>query len=271
MLQQAGVLELHLQALACMDHMYPWPTLESIAMKSPDHENFSEADLNRLEELLDSDIFQGEAMLLDELQALLCALISGPETVSPNVWLPVVFGEQPQFESEAQANEVIDLLMRFNNDLAEHMASGEEWELILYPVADDPEELDFATWADAYLYGSQLGCNWYDAVGDHDEELTELLQPLFLLSGMLKEDALERNEPWMNAAQEQAAILSAEEELPELVNQIYAFWRAKHSSDAAITAEQARKGQPAAAGQELCPCGSGQPYRQCCGSPQRLH
>lgn len=247
-------------------------------MNSPDRENFSEADLDRLEELLDADIFEGEAMLLDELQALLCAVISGPQTVPSSVWLPIVFGEQPQFESEAQANEIIDLLMRFHDDLAARLAGGAEsdsevdpeWELILYPVADDPEELDFATWADAYLYGSQLGCNWYEAVGDHAEELTELLQPLFLLSGMLKEDALERNEPWMSEAQEQAAIASAEEALPEVVKQIHDFWRAKLSSDEAIAAAQERKGQPAV-GQEHCPCGSGKPYRQCCGSPERLH
>lgn len=270
-------------------------------MTSSTTEYFSDADLDRLEALLDADIFQGEAMLLDELQAMLCAVISGPEVVLPSVWLPVALGQQPQFESEAQANEVIGLLMAFYNSLVAQLDRGETadefdedadeagfgLELILYPVADDAEELDFATWADAYIYGSQLGCNWYDAVGDHAEELTELLQPLFLLSGMLKEDAQKRGEAWLSPAQEQAAILSAEEDLPELVQQIHDFWRAKRDSDAAIAAERdvrhkEGKGSkhtgpgPAAetaaqVGQESCPCGSGQPYRQCCGSPQRLH
>lgn len=235
---------------------------------------FTDADLDRLEELLDSDIFQGEAMLLDELQALLCALISGPQLVPPSVWLPVAFGEQPRFETPAQAKEVTELVMRFYNDLVHKLNNDEEWELILYPVDEDPEELDFATWAEAYLYGSQLGGNWYDAVGDHAEELTELLQPLFLLSGMLKEDAMERGEAWLSTPHEEAAIASAEEELPELIAEIHSFWRAKRASDAAIADEAALKPgarQTPAAGQEDCPCGSGQPYRQCCGRPEKLH
>lgn len=249
-------------------------------MNPPAHETFSEADLDRLEELLDSEIFKGEAMLLDELQALLCAVISGPQAVPPSEWLPVVFGDDPAFESEAQTGEIIDLLMRFHDDLAEKLNAGEDWELILYPLSDDPEELDFATWADAYLYGSQLGCNWYDAVGDHAEELTELLQPLFLLSGMLKEDALQRREPWMSAAQEKAAIASAEEELPELVSAIHEFWSAKKASDVAIADDMRKKGKiqlgaigevPPAGRNDTCPCGSGKKYKQCCGSPEKLH
>ncbi len=258
-------------------------------MNSPALDTFTEANLDRLEELLDSEIFKGEAMLLDELQAMLCAIISGPQTIPPSDWLPAVFGEEPAFESEAQTGEVIDLLMRFHNDLAEKLASGDDWELILYPASDDPEDLDFSTWADAYLYGSQLGCNWYDAVGDHAEELTELLQPLFLLSGMLKEDALQRGEPWMSAAQEQLAIEAAQGDLPDLVSAIHDFWSAKKSSDLAIADDIQRKGgvplsaigtsgtrgtvdDAAKTGRnDDCPCGSGKKYKQCCGSPEKLH
>ena len=249
-------------------------------MNPPANEPFSEADLDRLEEFLDSDIFKGEAMLLDELQALLCAVISGPQPVSPNEWLPAVFGEEPAFESEAQTSEILDLVMRFHNDLAEKLGAGDEWELILYPFSDDPDELDFATWADAYIYGSQLGCNWYEEVGDHSEELTELLQPFFLLSGMLKEDALQRREPWMSATQEKLAIEDAQNDLPELVSAIHDFWRAKRSSDDAIAHDMRKKGKielgsigetPKAGRNETCPCGSGKKYKQCCGSPEKLH
>jgi len=253
------------------------------------YESFTEADLDRLEALLDSDIFNGQAMLLDELQAMLCAVVSGPESLSPSVWLPVVFGENPSFENEAQANEVVDLVMRFYNDIAEKLASDDDWELIMYPFTDDPEELDFATWADAYIYGSQLGSNWYDAVGDHAEELTELLQPFFLLSGMLKEDAKTRGEPWMSATQELLAIENAQNDLPDLVSAIHDFWRAKRASDEAIEDDARKKpgsmskpqspkshlgeiGEaPMASRNDACPCGSGKKYKQCCGSPEKLH
>jgi uncharacterized protein len=247
-------------------------------MNPPATDIFTEADLDRLESLLDSELFQGEAMLLDELQALLCAIISGPEPVSPDIWLPIVFGDEPAFENESQAAEVIGLLMRFYNDLVEKLSTGEGWEIILYPVDDDPEELDFATWADAYIYGSQLGSNWYEAVGDHAEQLTELLQPLFLLNGMLREDTLQRGEAWMSATQEKAAIESAQSELPDLIGAIHDFWRAKQASDASIAEELQRKGKassfdssPSVGRDDLCPCRSGKPFKKCCGSPEKLH
>jgi uncharacterized protein len=227
---------------------------------------FTDADLDRLEELLDSPLFKGEALQLDELQALICAVVSGPELIPPSVWLPAALGDQPDFASEAQTNEVIGLVMRFYNVVAEELMEGDDWELILYPSADDADELDFGAWADAYIYGSQLGCDWFEAAGEHAEDLSDLLQPFFLLNGMLKEDAEKYREPWMTAAQEKHAIESAREDLPELVSSIFDFWRAKQQSGKTV-----RRDAPKAGRNDACPCGSGKKYKQCCGSPEKLH
>ena len=35
----------------------------------------SDSDLDRLEQLLETDVFQGDAMRLDEIQAMLCACL----------------------------------------------------------------------------------------------------------------------------------------------------------------------------------------------------
>ena len=55
--------------------------------------SLTEQELDRLENLLYSDIFEGEAMPLDTLQGFLCAVISGPETIPADIWLPLIFGE----------------------------------------------------------------------------------------------------------------------------------------------------------------------------------
>lgn len=231
-------------------------------------QTFSEADLDRLEELLDSPVFKDEAMQLDELQALICAVVSGPQTVPPSVWLTAALGESPAYESELQAGEVLDLVMRFYNDIAATLQQGDDWELILYPFADDPEDLDFATWADAYIYGSQLGNDWYDSAGEHAEDLSEMLQPFFLLNGMLREDAEKHHERWMSPAEEQLAIAQAQENLPELVSAIYDYWRARQPSG---EAGNFRRAESEADRNDACPCGSGRKFKQCCGSPERLH
>jgi len=229
---------------------------------------FSEAQLDRLEELLDSAIFKDEAMQLDELQALLCAVVSGPEVIPPSVWLTAALGEAPAYESAAQANEVLSLVMGFYNNIADTLQQDEPWELILYPFADDPEELDFAAWADAYIYGTQLGNDWYEFAGEEAEDLSELLQAMFLLNGMLREDAEKNHERWISPAEEKLAISRAQEELPELVSAIYDFWRIRRSSG---EDKPLRRGEPEVGGNDSCPCGSGKKYKQCCGSPERLH
>lgn len=239
------------------------PSLEPIMNPLP---AFSEADLDRLEALLDSDIFNDDAMQLDELQALLCAVASGPETIPASVWLPAALGENPAYTTESQESEVLALVMGFYNAIATTLAENDDWELILYPFADDPEELDFATWADAYIYGTQLGCDWYARAGERVEELSELLQPFFLLNGMLKEDAENHQERWMTTAEERLAISRAQEELPELVSEVYNFWH--EQSPAIATHPSAQSGT---VGGTVCPCGSGKQYKQCCGSPARLH
>ena len=49
-----------------------------------------DSDLDRLEQLLEADVFQGDAMRLDEIQAMLCAIVSGPVPVTPAVWLLIL-------------------------------------------------------------------------------------------------------------------------------------------------------------------------------------
>ena len=237
-------------------------------MTSPASAPLSEAELDRLEELLDSAIFKDEAMQLDELQALICAVVSGPDLIPPSVWLAAALGESPAYESELQASEIFSLVMRFYNDIAATLQQGDDWELILYPFADDSDELDFAAWADAYIYGSQLGSDWYEFAGVHTEDLSEMLQPFFLLNGMLKEDSEKHHERWMSPAEERLAIERAQDNLPELVSAIYDFWSARRSSG---EAETYRRAEPKVGRNDACPCGSGRKYKQCCGSPERLH
>ncbi len=78
----------------------------------------SDSDLDRLEQLLEADVFQGDAMRLDEIQAMLCAIVSGPVPVTPAVWLPEALGKGLENASDPQVAEAIALLMRLNNELA---------------------------------------------------------------------------------------------------------------------------------------------------------
>ena len=227
----------------------------------------TEADIDRLEELLESEIFKGEAMLLDELQGFLCSVISGPDPVMPEEWLPLVLGEDPRYESADQADEVVGLLMRFYNQIASDLNAGQAPALILYPVDEDGSRYDYGPWADGYLLGSELGARqWLEAAGEHSDELAELLEAFFLLNGSLKEDVGAAGEPWLSEAAEARALRAAEEDLPSLVLSIHQFWKALADKPEPMVRDSEKVGR-----NDACPCGSGRKFKQCCGDPRRLH
>ena len=223
----------------------------------------TDADLDRLEELLEADVFNGEAMRLDEIQAVLCAVVSGPEPVLPAVWLPEVLGEGLAAEATEVA-ETVELLMRLNNDIAGALLADQTVSPILYPTDERCETYDYAAWADSYVFGAGLAGDWYELAGKRADDLSELLEPLFMLNGMLREDAENSGERWFSPAEEARLVADIEENLPVIVQTLYNFWRNRRGGS--MQREEAKIGR-----NDPCPCGSGKKYKQCCGSPDKLN
>lgn len=224
-------------------------------------------DFDRLEELLEAEIFQDDAMRLDEIQAMLCAVVSSPEPVPPAVWLPEALGKGLTAETEGDPliGEVVELLMRLNNDIAGQLMADDTIAPMLYPVDESCEEYDYQTWADAYVFGAGLGGDWYELAGKHADDLSELLEPMFLLNGMLKEDAEKNGERWFTPAEEERLVADMQENMPVIVQALYNFWRNKRGG------ATVQRNEPKAGRNEPCPCGSGKKYKQCCGRPDKLN
>ena len=204
----------------------------------------TDADLDRLEELLESDAFQGEAMRLDEIQAMLCAVVSAPEPVPPAIWLTEALGKGLEAGGNPDVEAALELLMRLNNDLAAALLADETIAPVLYPLDESCTEYDYEAWADSYVFGAGLAGDWYEMAGKHADDLSELLEPMFVLNGMLKEDA---------------------ENLPVIVQTLYNFWRNKRTGGT-VQRETDKAGR-----NDPCPCGSGKKFKQCCGSPEKLN
>lgn len=228
-------------------------------------QKLTEADLDRLEELLDAPVFEGDSMRLDEAQAVICAVVSSPEPVPPAVWLPEVLGKAASLEADPLVGETAQLLIRLNNDIAADLLADETVSPILYPLDESCEDYDLAAWADAYVFGAGLGGDWYELAGKHADDLSELLEPLFVLNGMLKEDAEKNGERWFTPAEEARLLADIEDNLPVIVQTLYNFWRAKRGG-VTVQREEPKTGR-----NDPCPCGSGKKFKQCCGSPERLN
>jgi uncharacterized protein len=228
----------------------------------------NDSDLDRLEELLEADVFQGDAMRLDEIQAILCAVVSGPQPVLPSVWLPEVLGEGMVLADNVEVLAVVEMLMRLNNDIAAAFLADETVAPVLYPLDEKGEDYDYAAWADSYVYGAGLGGDWFEQAGKHADDLSELLEPMFVLNGMLKDDVEKSGERWFSPAEETRLVAEIQENFPVIVQTLYNFWRNKRAGGAGGTVrhEEAKSGR-----NDPCPCGSGRKYKQCCGRPEKLN
>ena len=225
----------------------------------------SESDLDRLEQLLDADVFAGESMRLDEIQGMLCAIVSGPVPVAPSVWLPEALGKGLESGNDPAVLETLELLMRFNNDLAAALLADETIAPVLYPLDENCETYDYLAWADTYVFGAGLGGDWFELAGKHAEDLSELLEPMFMLNGMLKEDAEKSGERWFSPAEEARLVADIQENLPLIVQSLYNFWRNKRSGNTV------KRDDPKSGRNDPCPCGSGRKFKQCCGRPDKLN
>ncbi len=225
----------------------------------------TDTELDRLEELLESEVFQDEAMRLDEIQAMLTAIVSAPVPVAPAIWLPEALGEGMAAGGDPVVEETLELLMRLNNDIAAALLADETISPVLYPLDESCEEYDYATWADSYVFGAGLAGDWFELAGKHAEDLSELLEPLFLLNGMLKEDAEKSGERWFTPTEEARLVADIQDNLPVIVQTLYNFWRNKRG------AGQVEREEPKSGRNDPCPCGSGRKFKQCCGRPDKLN
>ena len=180
----------------------------------------TDAEITYLEKLLGSPEFSKQAMGLDEIQGFLCAMISGPDEVPSSRWVPAVLGD-PVYESAAQAEEIMGLLTRFYNEVANGLAAGDAPALVLnYNGDGKSDEYDYTTWCLAYLDGVDFATTPWDEVGDADA-VNELLFPISLLAGEIDPKSLKQIKP-----KEFAALKTeCEGDLPLLLVEIYEYFR----------------------------------------------
>ena len=218
----------------------------------------SQPELDRLESLLGSDLFHGEAMPLDALQGLFFAIACARDLVVPSRWMPVALGENPEYENREQAQEVLDLVMRFYNQCVRAVAA-EDFTLLVYEHDGGMDDLE--TWCTGYLEGVDLSIpSWYEA-GDPDE-VDELLFPFIVLASELPEQERRQFKP----AEWEKLVKSCEDAIGDAIVEVREYWKVLRNPPKPVRRESPKTGR-----NDPCPCGSGKKFKQCCGAPERLH
>lgn len=191
-------------------------------------EPMTEALLDELAELLDSDLTPEDCMDISMLHGYLTAVLVGPEIGDAQRWLAPIWGESPQaahFGAKAEAERLVGLVVQLYNDIETQLQpDSEDFEPILYLDEDTGQQIA-RPWCMGFMYGAALNETAWQPMLD-DEEYGAALLPIVMCAD-------EEGRAEMEASGEDPAQFEDEvaDELPEIVAAILEYWQqAKEAS-----------------------------------------
>jgi uncharacterized protein len=229
----------------------------------------SDKDLDFIDDMFEKYGNEHAMLNVSELDGFLAAIVSGPDTITPSEWLPVVWGGEeamPKWESETELQRFIGISFALMNLHAQTLMEAPEDFAALFLVSDDNgKEVRIVTpWCVGYMTGVSLRLAQWDAMPD---AIMEQLAHIALFGSIDDDDSL--FELSANSTEH------LQEKVEPAARAIHAYWLAqrKHltpSHDTSARSPRANvipfvRPQPKIGPNAACPCGSGKKYKKCCG------
>ncbi|MGH7107076.1 MAG: UPF0149 family protein [Acetobacteraceae bacterium] len=230
-------------------------------MSSALQQGLSEAEIDTLAERLAANPHP-EALALEAVDGLFCALIASPRAVMPHEYLPVILGgtlgEAGMLGDLAAVQELMALLMRYWNSIAHDF----EHETVHLAYIEEPgvDGILGGTWARGYMRGTRLAPEGWSRIFSDDSEGLVLTVPIV---------AGEVDPEW---PKEPLTPERSDELLQSMLAgaaRAYQYFREDRMAYARAAArpEPYERAAPKVGRNEPCPCGSGKKYKRCCGAP----
>lgn len=224
----------------------------------------SDSELERLRKFL-AKIGNPDALTPEGMDGLFCALIAGPELVSPSEYMPVVFGgelsDESAFESLEEANALLSLMMRHWNAIVAELETDGVYEMLL----DEPDAngVHGRRWARGFMRGVAMRkAGWLKLFADENEgQLASIpmvageIDPKFPATPLSEEKA-EQLVLYMGAG------------LGRAYRHFKQQRRTVQPESSTFRRDGAKTGR-----NDPCPCGSGAKFKKCCGAggSEELH
>lgn len=184
------------------------------------HPLLEDEELERLDEFLDSEQVDPDALDLISAHGFLVALAVAPREIENATWVAELFHGEPAFTDVAERNEILGLLEKLRLNAIDTLEQGGLPELPCELTLDGlpPEETPIGDWCAGFMEGVFLDeAAWFE----HDEEsVATLLLPFMALSGLFED------EPDMaDMLADTARLESLASQLPDLVLDLYLHYR----------------------------------------------
>jgi uncharacterized protein len=179
--------------------------------------------LERVDEDTWSEGMDEGVLNMSMLDGLLTAIVSGPVTVPPSRWLPVVWGDfKPVWDSMADAEHVLTLMMRHMNSIAGHLVEAPDTFEPMF-LEGETEGRAFTIvdeWCEGYWRGVELAeTEWTDG----GAAISELLAPIY--------GFIEASE-WSAHEGARDAVEALQLTIAPNVRAIHAYWLARRGGAA---------------------------------------
>lgn len=225
----------------------------------------SDDELDELDDLLLARHMPRYSMDITMLDGFFAALVLHPRPSLPDAYLRWVWdserGEaQPTFASPQDAARTLELIMRHYDHVLQAILD-DRYEPLFYvlPQDDGSDFFDAEGWSCGFILATSLFAEPWDSLF---EERPELVAPMELLGTERGWEILEQSVDERHATQE------AYESIADAVAMIYEHL---HTPRKTQTTVEISRVSTVAVLNEICPCGSGKPFRDCCGVPRTLH
>ena len=236
-------------------------------------EPLGEGEFGELDDLLLSDDLPEACMDVATLEGFLTAIAIGPVTVTPEHWLPRVFGREaedpmPELPSIRVFKRVVNLIMRmYNSVIMIFEIAPEKFSPSFYiHVVEGKTYAIVDEWSSGFLQGIALAGDAWKPLLDEKPDILRPLQLFATPEGWAELDA---------AVDEEAMHAEWSGKIAPTVRAIHAYWLPyREASTTTLASPRPRNiaaGKIKVGRNALCPCGSGKKYKYCCGSARTLH
>jgi uncharacterized protein len=231
----------------------------------------TDAEIDRLEELLSNIDVMPNAMCVSELDGYVAGLLLCPEVIMPSEWLPEVWGldDEPEFASMEQAEATIGAVMAHYNRVAENLANRRKPYEIVLEQAEGEGEPFWEFWIAGFYQAMRLQPEPWERYWNADDK--DVAASFKLIAALID---LEAGISPLPEDKQADLEKSAAKIIPGLVVTMNDWIKSQTPVGMGATPDwfgaANMNAGPARSNKvgrnEPCPCGSGRKYKRCCGS-----